>query len=960
MQSAAIQNLGSGVKAGSLPRSGRIRLNLAMTGVVVRPEIRLLLVEDDIECVSVLSGFLTSASKSTFRVTHAGTVAAALEQLATHEFDVVLLDLTLPDSSKESTFDTVFAHAPNLPIVIVSGSDDEDFAIQTMQAGAQDYLVKGDISLSLMVRVVQHAIERKRLESSLIEREAFFRLITENSHDLIVVLDRDGRRVYNSPSYQRLLGATREIDGSVSLENVHPDDKDRIRKILRETVETGVGQRAEYRFVSSDGSVRHIESQGSVINDVFGQVANVVVVSRDATQRKQAEESLKESEQRYKQLLGSVTDYIYTVELDGQGKALATRHNPTCVAITGYTAAEFEASPGLGIAMVPGEDRAVVEAMIADVRRGVLSRPIEHRLRHKDGSVRWVRATAVPRKDATGRVVSYDGLVSDITERREADDLLRQSQTLYQSLVASLPQCIMRKDLEGRFIFVNHRFADMLHATPEDVVGRTDFDFYPKGMAEKFRADDRRVMASGQIFETIEENVTASGVVREVQVLKIPVRDQRGEVSGVQCIFWDVTDSRRAQIEIHRRDELLQAMMDNTSAVVYLKDLAGRYLYINREYEKLFHVKREEMVAKTDFDIFLPDIARKFQENDRWVIEQGCPQTLDEHVPQAGGFRDYLSVKFPIRDGRGLPYALCGISTDITDRKKTETQLQQRNSELRHALTELQEAKLYISQSEKLRAIGTLAAGVAHEVKNPLQMLLLGMSGLKQTLGELTPESEERLKSMREAVNRANTIVRSLLDYARPDPLQLRREDINQLIEEMLLLMKYQLLDARVTVVVRDDRSVPRLMLDRQKMQQVFVNLITNAMHAMEKMPENGRRIEIVVTQQTHPTTERTPQGLGETTFWMSGDELVVVELSDTGPGIPAHLLTQIFDPFFTTKSPGRGTGLGLHLVQNIIGLHGGTVEISNRPEGGARARITLNPKKGSKPHEQEDPNTGR
>ena len=818
MESAAIQNQEQEARAGSSPPPSRVRSRLATTLAVPRSEIRLLLVEDDVECVNVLTGFLAGTNRSQFHVRHAGTLASALERLATREFDVVLLDLTLPDSPKESTFRAIISRAPNLPIVIVSGSDDEEFAMQTMQAGAQDYLVKGDISLSLLVRVIHHAIERKRLEASLIERETFFRLITENAHDLIVVLDRDGRRVYHSPSYQRLLRAPPELDGSDSLANVHPDDKDRIRKMLRETVESGVGQRAEYRFVCTDGSIRNIESQGSVINDAFGQVANVVVVSRDVTQRKQAEESLKESEQRYKQLLGSVTDYIYTVELDGQGKVLATRHNPTCVAVTGYTAAEFEASPGLGIAMVPGEDRAVVEAMIADVRRGVLTRPVEHRLRHKDGSVRWVRATTVPQKDATGRVVSYDGLVSDITERREADDLLRQSETLYQSLVASLPQCIMRKDREGRFIFVNHRFADMLHATPGDVIGRTDFDFYPKDMAEKFRADDQRVMASGQIFETVEENVTANGVVRDVQVLKIPVRDQRGEVSGVQCIFWDVTVSRRAQIEIQRRDELLQAMMDNTPAVIYLKDLAGRYLYINREYENLFHVKREETVAKTDFDIFPPDIARRFQENDRWVIEQGCPQTLDEQAPQADGVRDYLSIKFPIRDGRGLPYALCGISTDITDRKKTETQLQQRNSELRHALTELQEAKLYISQSEKLRAIGTLAAGVAHEVKNPLQMLLLGMSGLKMTLGELTPESEERLKSMREAVNRANTIVRALLDYARPDPLQLRREDINQLIEEMLLLMKYLLLDARVTVVVeasgtKGEKDLPKFKL---------------------------------------------------------------------------------------------------------------------------------------------------
>ena len=954
MQATVIQDLGNRGDAGNLPRAAQVRANPAPTGAESRPEIRLLLVEDDLAFVSVLTRFLMTASRAKFRVKHAGTKAAALERLAAREFDVVLLDLTLPDSPKEATFESILSHAPNLPIVIMSGSDDEELAMQTMQAGAQDYLVKGDISLSLLVRVIHHAIERKRLEVSLIERELFYRLITENAHDLIAVLDRDGRRIYNSPSYQRLLSAPPEIHGSNSLENVHPDDAARIRQIFRETVATGVGQRTEYRFVCTDGSIRYIESQGSVIKDEFGEVAKVLVVSRDVTQRKRAEESLRESEQRYKQLLGSVTDYIYTVELDGQGRVLATRHNPSCVAVTGYTAEEFAATPGLGMGMVPFEDRPAVEAMIAEARRGGETEPIEHRLRHKDGSLRWVRATTVPRKNAAGTVSSYDGLVSDITERREADNRLRQSEALYQSLVANLPQCIMRKDRDGRFIFVNQRFAEMLHAKPADVIGRTDFDFYPPAMAEKFTVDDRRVMASGQMFETIEENLTANGVLHDVQVLKIPVRDPSGEVNGVQCIFWDVTASRRAQGEIQRRDELLQAMMDNTPAVIYLKDLEGRYLYINREFEKLFNVQRERTVAKTDFDIFPSDIAQRFQENDRAIIEDGCSRTLDEQAPQADGLHDYLSVKFPVRDVHGRPYALCGISTDITDRKQIETQLQQRNRELRHALRELQEAKMYLGQSEKLRAVGTLAAGVAHEVKNPLQELLLNASGLELLIGDKIPEAREQLVDMRASINQANTIVCALLDYARPDPLQLNREDINQLIQEVLLLNNYSLLDARVAVVVHYDRVAPRLMLDRQKMKQVFMNLITNAIHAMEGIPEKGRRIEILVTTQTLATNERLPRGLGDTTCWMPGDDLVVVELSDTGPGIPARLLTQIFDPFFTTKGPGKGTGLGLHIVQNIVGLHGGTIDISNRPEGGARARITLNPKKGSKHHEKE------
>ena len=918
-----------------------------------RTDLRILLVEDDPLFAEVVMRFIEHVERPRMFIEHVPTLAAALECLTVGGFDVVLLDLTLPDSTAEMTCERLLANAPDLPVVILSGHASEHLALEALQAGAQDYVVKGDLSLALLMRVVHHAIERKRLQLSLVERETIYRLITENAHDLIAVLDREGRRIYRSPSYRRLLGAADDGEGADSMANVHPDDLDRVRRIFQETVASGVGQRTEYQFVCPASGVRHIESQGSVIKDETGRVAKVIVVSRDVTERRHAEGSLKESEQRYKHLLGSVTDYIYTVELDGRGEPVAARHNRSCVALTGYTAEEFHERPGLGMGMVLPEDRQAVEAMLAGARAGRVTQPIEHRIRHKDGTVRWVRATTVPHRDGSGRVISYDGLITDVTERREADDRLRHSEALYQSLVGNLPQCIMRKDCAGRFIFVNQRFAEMLHAPAEEILGKSDYDFYPTAMAEKFQADDQRVMASGEMFETIEENLTANGVLHDVQVLKIPVRDPAGVVSGVQCVFWDVTAARRAQNEIERRDELLQAIMDHTPAVIYMKDREGRYLYVNREFEKLFGLKRERIVSKTDYQVFPPEVARRFQENDRQILAAGAPRTLDEQAPHPDGLHDYLSVKFPVRDAGDHAYAICGISTDISDRKRFEKELHQRNRELQAALAELSEAKMHLIQTEKLRAVGTLAAGVAHEVKNPLQAILFSVSGLKGSLANLDERNVERLQTMREAVERADKIVRDLLDFARPNPLKIAAVDINDLLRDVLQFMKYPLRDAHIVVTVRFDRYAPVLMLDRQKMQQVFINIITNAVHAMDAQAGRERRLAIAVATEVHDDGIRLPRGLGDTTCWLPGDELVVVNITDDGPGIPPALLPQIFDPFFTTKGPGKGTGLGLHVVQNIVALHGGTIEITNRPEGGVRARLTLNPKKGRLSHEK-------
>src|SRR5439155_12011241 len=141
---------------------------------------------------------------------------------------------------------------------------------------AQDYLVKGEFDAQMLSRVVRYAIERKRAEQALRQSEEFFRLITENVTDLIAVLDKGGKRLYNSPSYKRSMGNADDLEGTNSFQEVHPEDKEKIRKIFEQTLTTGTGQRAEYRMLLSDGSIRDIESQGSVIRDENGQPCKVV------------------------------------------------------------------------------------------------------------------------------------------------------------------------------------------------------------------------------------------------------------------------------------------------------------------------------------------------------------------------------------------------------------------------------------------------------------------------------------------------------------------------------------------------------------------------------------------------------------------------------------------------------------------------------------------------------------
>jgi PAS domain S-box-containing protein len=256
--------------------------------------IRLLLVEDELDYAHALKELL-SAAPSSFHISHAKCFKSARTCLEKDNFDVALLDLTLPDSAGLKTFTELNALAPDLPVIVITGMADESLALRAVREGAQDYLVKGQLDGKTLERSIRYAIERRRAEIALRSKDEFFRLISDNVSDLIAVLDDEGRRVYNSPSYRPILGDPAQLAGTNSFEDVHPADRERITRIFQETLKSSQGTRAEYRLLLKDGSVRHIESQANVIRESSQQPPKVVVVSRDVTERKASVETLREA-----------------------------------------------------------------------------------------------------------------------------------------------------------------------------------------------------------------------------------------------------------------------------------------------------------------------------------------------------------------------------------------------------------------------------------------------------------------------------------------------------------------------------------------------------------------------------------------------------------------------------------------------------------------------------------------
>ena len=268
------------------------------------------------------------------------------------------------------------------------------------------------------------------------------------------------------------------------------------------------------------------------------------------------------------------------------------------------------------------------------------------------------------------------------------------------------------------------------------------------------------------------------------------------------------------------------------------------------------------------------------------------------------------------------------LQQEIAERKRAEKKLQMTYTELRETQNEL-------IQAEKLKVIGGLASGVAHEVKNPLAMILLGVDYLKKKIQPGDEKLSTTLKHMEDAIHRADGIVTGLLDFASLSKLDIARENLNSAVENSLRLVKIQLDKHRIQIISDLGEDIPDVKIDKNRIEQVFVNLFRNAINAMRE--EGGLTVRTYAKELTEPGND---VGRRRGDLFELGETVVIAEIEDNGPGIPKDILDKIFDPFFTTRRSNGGTGLGLSVVRNIIKMHNGKIEIENRKKGGVKITV--------------------
>ena len=308
------------------------------------------------------------------------------------------------------------------------------------------------------------------------------------------------------------------------------------------------------------------------------------------------------------------------------------------------------------------------------------------------------------------------------------------------------------------------------------------------------------------------------------------------------------------------------------------------------------------------------------------------------------GAQDYL-VKGEV-DGKTMARVL----RYARERKWSETQMRQAfdemsrsrqellrtMSELNKAHVDLKVAHLELIEAAKTDLVGRLAGGIAHEVKSPLATLMIGVDYLLNHVAGDDEHVRQILQNMNDAIKRADTIVSGLQQFAQPSDLEVKAENISAIAEQSLALVKHELGTHRITVDTEWTRDLPSLWLDPNKIEQVLVNVFMNA---IEAMPQQGTlTVRTFAKQLDTEDVDALPKDKGPQ--FLVGQTVVVVQIDDTGSGIPEENLAKVFEPFFTTKPSGRATGLGLTVARKIVELHGGRITVRNRDEGGTSVTI--------------------
>lgn len=416
----------------------------------------ILIVEDDLIDRKLLTRLLTRSSLGHAQVTSVHCLNSAMEALASESFDVILSDLGLPDCHGIEAASRLQEVAPDIPLIVLSGLDDESTAIHAMQQGVQDYLIKGQVDSQVLVRAIRYAIERKKAEHTLQEAELRYRTIFENSAVGIMMVDDQERLISWNRFTEELLGFSSDALFNRRVQDLYPEEewhKIRAHKIRQK----GMQHHLETRMITQNKTIIDVDVSLSVLKDNEGNVIRTIGVIRDITERKRAEEALQKSDERFRQVVENAEEWIWEVDAEG----LYTYVSPVVERIMGYRPEEMVGKMHFFDHFHPTDcDRLKKKAFEVFAREDTF-REFENKNLDKHGQVIWLSKSGVPILNECGFLIGYRGVDVDITERRRIHEILHRKQKNLEAIFDAAPVGMLLVDEDLRVRRANDAVRNM-------------------------------------------------------------------------------------------------------------------------------------------------------------------------------------------------------------------------------------------------------------------------------------------------------------------------------------------------------------------------------------------------------------------------------------------------------------------------------------------------------------------
>ena len=740
--------------------------------------------------------------------------------------------------------------------------------------------------------------QQEQTNQNLLDSEQRSYALANASFEAIFFSDK-GICIDQNSVAERMFGySQQEAIGRHGTEWILPED----REIVKNNILGDYEKPYEVTAIRKDGTTFPAEIQGRMI-EYMGKSIRVTAL-RDITVRKEAENALFESEERYRILAETASNYTYSLSLTSNGKFNVDWVGGEFNKLTGYTV-DIISNLEEWLSVVHQDDHPRIEQGVARLMSGKPN-TTEYRLRTKNGHELWLQDVAKPVLDKSGKsVIRVIGAVKDVSERKKAEKAIVKERDFISKVLYWIDSLVVVIDIEGYVISFNRASEQLSGFRFEDLKG--------KPFWETLLAPDEREGVQNTIKDVIHKNfpkdfrnhwVTKTGETRLIQWHNSDLRREDGSIEYILCTGLDITERQKAETALKESEAKYRELVENANSIILRVDIPGNITFINEYAEKFFGYKPDEIIGKNALDTILPKTDSSGRDLETLVSNiVKYPENFVSNENEnrlRNGQRVWIAwTNRAIYDQKGDIKEILCIGNDITQQKILENELR---------------------QSHKIEALGTLAGGIAHEFNNILGIIIGNTELAIDDVPEWNP-AKDCLEEIRTASLRAKDVVRQIMSFSRKTPATRKPIQISAIIQESLKLMR-----ATIPINIEIHQEIlckgEMILANPTEINQILMNLCSNSVHAMEG--DTG------VLKVRLETTVLDGHSAARYNGLTSG-EYVKLTVKDSGSGIDSTLIGLVFDPYFTTKDVDKGLGMGLAVVYGIVKKHDGAIRVNSK-----------------------------